>query len=202
MGAVTLYTRYKYVPAPYAIYEGVMKLPAGTFLTVSTDRRPASVEALQSSVVRYWDVLEMAERSIPARSRDAEEALRSVESTLRTTVSERMVSDVPIGAFLSGGVNSSLVAAVMQGSRRPRYALSPFVSRRRNSTKPTLLPKSQVSCEPITLKSRQLHRWRSTPSEILRTCTTTIRRSVSDPDPGGIEAGPPACHGRAVGGWR
>ena len=105
MGAVTLYTRYKYVPAPYAIYEGVMKLPAGTFLTVSTDRRPASVEALQSSVVRYWDVLEMAERSIPARSRDAEEALRSVESTLRTTVSERMVSDVPIGAFLSGGVD-------------------------------------------------------------------------------------------------
>lgn len=114
LGAVTLYARHKYVPAPYAIYDGVMKLPAATSLTVSIDRRPVSMDELHASIVPYWDILEVAERSIPARVCDAEEALGSIEGNLRIAVGERMVADVPVGAFLSGGVDSSLVAAVMQ----------------------------------------------------------------------------------------
>ncbi|WP_274629290.1 asparagine synthase (glutamine-hydrolyzing) [Arvimicrobium flavum] len=114
MGAVTLYARYKYVPAPYAIYDGVLKMPPGSFLSVSTVQRPVSIDDLRALIVRYWDVQEIAERSIADRGQHEIEAMRSLESTLRTSVSERMVSDVSVGAFLSGGVDSSLVTAVMQ----------------------------------------------------------------------------------------
>ena len=114
IGAVALYARHKYIPSPHTVYSEVIKLPPGSILEVAVDRCPPSIDALLSSIVRYWDVLVVAERAIAARTHDETAALRSLEDMLRTAVNDRMVSDVPVGAFLSGGIDSSLVAAMMQ----------------------------------------------------------------------------------------
>ena len=112
--ALTLYVRYNYVPTPYSIYRNVFKLPPGTFLSVSAEERPDSTEALLKAVRPYWDAYEAAERGYAQRIDCPDEALRQLDDTLHKAVSERIVSDVPIGALLSGGIDSSLVAAVMQ----------------------------------------------------------------------------------------
>ena len=114
VGSATLYARYKYVPAPYTIYDGMMKLSPGSLLEVSVDRCPTSLDALQSRVFCYWDFREVAEHAASMRTHDEAEALRSLERILQTAVGERMVADVSVGAFLSGGIDLSLVTAVMQ----------------------------------------------------------------------------------------
>ena len=149
MGAVTLYTRYKYVPAPYAIYEGVMKLPAGTFLTVSKDRP------------RFSGGVAIFGRSLLGRSGDGGTIDPGSVTRRRGSAAIRREHSLDDGKREDGFGRADRRISVWRrhslswlpscrSSRRPRYALSPFVSRRRNSTKPTLLPKSQVSCEPIT----------------------------------------------------
>jgi asparagine synthase (glutamine-hydrolysing) len=106
--AVSLYTRYSYVPAPYTIYEGVFKLTAGTILTVEN---PGRVTA----PVAYWSVRDAVQRGIanPFTGSD-EEAVELVNVVASDAVGLRMISDVPLGVFLSGGIDSSLVAALMQ----------------------------------------------------------------------------------------
>lgn len=109
------FMRWGYVPAPRAIYEGVQKLPPGCLLRVSErDRVP--------QVRRYWDARERC-GSAPSRSAapvDEQVLLDEVDELLRSAVSLRMIADVPLGAFLSGGIDSSLVVALMQAqSARP-----------------------------------------------------------------------------------
>ena len=107
-GALTLYLRYGYVPAPYAIYQGVYKLLPGCMLTLgSPSDRP--------SPVAYWSAKEIAERGVaqPFRGSD-QEAVEQLDHLLREEVRRHMVADVPLGAFLSGGIDSSTVVALMQ----------------------------------------------------------------------------------------
>lgn len=101
MHAVDLYLHYQYVPAPFTIYREVRKLPPAHYLVVNED-------GSHGRPIRYWDV---AFR--PDRSSGEGEWLERIDSAMRDTVSAHLVSDVPFGAFLSGGVDSSVVLAYM-----------------------------------------------------------------------------------------
>jgi asparagine synthase (glutamine-hydrolysing) len=106
--ALQMYLRYMYVPAPWSIYEGICKLMPGTML-----RFDPATRSMETST--YWSVRDAATRGVAERFRGSEEeASHELERLLRDAVRLRMVSDVPIGVFLSGGVDSSLVAALMQ----------------------------------------------------------------------------------------
>lgn len=105
--ALALYMRFGYVPAPHSIYEGIHKLPQGHILCLSGDGH---------SVVRpFWSALEMAKEGVQNPLEiDDREAITQLEEKLRQAVRLRMIADVPLGAFLSGGIDSSTVVALMQ----------------------------------------------------------------------------------------
>ncbi len=108
--ALGLYMRHGYVPSPYCIYHGVRKLPAGAFLTLG--RRMIDP---QTRPVAYWSMTEAALNAAasPFRGSDAE-AGSEFERLLTEAVRIRLEADVPLGAFLSGGIDSSAIVAVMQ----------------------------------------------------------------------------------------
>ncbi len=112
--AVALLMRYNYVPTPHSIYRGVFKLSPGTILTLHRD-------APKPTPVPFWSAREVVERGLaePFSGSD-EEAIQRLDALLRDAVKLRMESDVPLGAFLSGGIDSSTVVALMQAqSARP-----------------------------------------------------------------------------------
>ncbi|KQX27786.1 asparagine synthase [Ensifer sp. Root423] len=113
-GSVALYLRYNYVPTPYSIFRNIFKLPHGSTVSISVDEPPSSIAAVLASTKLYWDAFDVAERGYARPIESEEEALELLDNCLKTAVSERMVSDVPVGALLSSGVDSSLVSAVMQ----------------------------------------------------------------------------------------
>jgi asparagine synthase (glutamine-hydrolysing) len=105
--SVTAYLRLGYVPTPRSILKDVHKLGPGQILTYAPGEAPR-VEA-------YWNLSDVigAARRRPFEASD-EEAIASLEALLRDAVRRRMLADVPLGAFLSGGVDSSTVVALMQ----------------------------------------------------------------------------------------
>jgi asparagine synthase (glutamine-hydrolysing) len=110
--ALTLLLRHGYVPAPYSIDDGVWKLPAGCLLTVAADGPPGNGEPQA-----YWSLREVAERgAADPFSGSAQEAVAHLDALLAEAVRGRLESDVPLGAFLSGGVDSSVVAALAQAA--------------------------------------------------------------------------------------
>jgi asparagine synthase (glutamine-hydrolysing) len=115
---LTLFFRHNYIPAPYSIYKGIWKLPPGTWLTISQDdicRRQLSEPK------GYWSVLAATARGgeEPFAHGDAA-ALAELERIFGQAIALQRIADVPLGAFLSGGVDSSAVVAVMQAqSSRP-----------------------------------------------------------------------------------
>jgi len=104
--AVRLYLEYGYVPSPLTIYEDARKLPPGHYLVL---------EGGQVTVTRYWDPVRFA---VEGSSIGAEEAERVLEERLSLAVRQRMIADVPLGAFLSGGVDSSVIVALMREHTR------------------------------------------------------------------------------------
>lgn len=119
--ALAAYLRHSYVPAPHSIYRGISKLPPGTYLTVSTDQR-ASMPAPST----YWSMQRAAEAGVSSPLQLGEEAaIDELERLLLDAVKLRMVADVPVGVFLSGGVDSSTVVALMQAqSQKPVKSFS------------------------------------------------------------------------------
>lgn len=113
-GAVSLYLRHNYIPAPYSIYSNVMKLPAGTWLAISVDTAPPSIDAVRDAVRAYWSPYEAIGTARAERIESESESLDRLENVLLTAVREHIVSDVPVGVFLSGGIDSSLIVALMQ----------------------------------------------------------------------------------------
>jgi asparagine synthase (glutamine-hydrolysing) len=98
--------RLSYVPAPHSIYTGILKLLPGHTVRVKVEDRPRV-----AGPVRYWSL----DAKEPAREPpEREELVQELEELLCTSVRLRMVADVPVGAFLSGGIDSSTVAALMQ----------------------------------------------------------------------------------------
>lgn len=112
--ALCLQMRHGYIPAPYSIYRGVYKLPAGCLLTVSGMRREHLVTA-------YWSAAEhMVDGVNEPFGGSPEQAVARLDALLTDAVGAQMAADVPLGAFLSGGVDSSTVVALMQAqSTRP-----------------------------------------------------------------------------------
>src|SRR3989442_2872216 len=114
--ALALFLRHSYVPAPFSIYQGVLKLPPGTTLSVRLDGA-----ATLPTPEPYWSAREVAERGVLRPfTGSAEDARVVLDTILKDAVRLRMVADVPLGAFLSGGVDSSTIVALMQvQSERP-----------------------------------------------------------------------------------
>ena len=112
--ALALMLRHNYIPAPYSIYKGIRKLLPGTYLKLLMGKR-------EGEPVHYWSVRGMAERgqAQPFAGSEAE-AVMALEAHLLESIGLQMIADVPLGAFLSGGVDSSTVVALMQAkSSRP-----------------------------------------------------------------------------------
>lgn len=109
-----LFLRHNCIPAPYSIYKGIRKLMPGCILEVDPARRTETIH-------RYWSASETARRGLEQPFRgDTEDALAELDALLRDAVGLRMIADVPLGVFLSGGVDSSTVTALMQAqSGRP-----------------------------------------------------------------------------------
>jgi len=106
--ALTEFLRYGYVPDPMSIYVGVKKLMPGTYLTIehpSSDMAPTP----------YWSLRAVAEAGVAEPFRGtAREAIDNLEVLLKEAVKMRMEADVPLGAFLSGGVDSTTIVSLMQ----------------------------------------------------------------------------------------
>lgn len=131
--ALALYVRHGYVPGPWSIYEDIRKLEPGSHLVLRADAGHAY------TVDRFWDLAEAVERSraVPFRGSDSD-AVDAFESLLSDAVRIRTVADVPLGALLSGGVDSSTIVALMQrggdhltrtfsvGFSDPRYDEAPY----------------------------------------------------------------------------
>jgi asparagine synthase (glutamine-hydrolysing) len=106
--ALGQFLRFAYVPTPNSIHEDLRKLPPGCLLTYR-------IETGEGRLERYWSAKEAAERGArePFRG-DDEDAVDAVDAAIQDSVRLRLVADVPLGAFLSGGIDSSVVVAAMR----------------------------------------------------------------------------------------
>lgn len=113
-GALSLQLRHGYIPGPYSIYHSIAKLPPGCILTVSQHRR-------EPQITTYWraHTSAMSGTATPFCF-TPEQAVDQLEALLIDAVRQQMIADVPLGAFLSGGIDSSTIVALMQRhSSRP-----------------------------------------------------------------------------------
>jgi asparagine synthase (glutamine-hydrolysing) len=112
--ALALFMRHSCIPAPHSIYNDIHKLRPGCLLTVSLDRREPVIE-------NYWSLAEVAVAGNRSPLVGSPEAMvDELDALLRSAIRQQMMADVPIGAFLSGGIDSSAVVALMQAqSDRP-----------------------------------------------------------------------------------
>ena len=112
--ALALYMRHNCIPCPHSIYAGIFKLPPGCILTMTSPQG-------EQQVRRYWSAVEVARRTFASpQSIDDTDFIEQLDTKLRDAIRMRMIADVPLGAFLSGGIDSSTVVALMQAqSNRP-----------------------------------------------------------------------------------
>ena len=120
--ALALFMRYGYIPAPHSIYEGIYKLMPGAFFSIGADDVngrsdfspwPDDADAGLRPIT-YWSVRSAVREGREDKITSSRQATEELETLLREAVFQQMVADVPLGAFLSGGVDSSAVVAVMQ----------------------------------------------------------------------------------------
>lgn len=109
--SLALYLKYGYIPVPYTIFKNTFKLKPGHIFTISLLTRQRSVE-------KYWDVFDFYNK--PVLNIHENEAIEHTEQLLSDAYNLRMVADVPVGVFLSGGYDSSSVAAILQKDRTDR----------------------------------------------------------------------------------
>lgn len=112
--ALALLLRYNYIPAPYSIYCGIKKLLPGHFVKIKIGQTREEV-----SPISYWSLKETVEKGIskPFIGSDAE-AIDLLEHTIKQSLVGQIAADVPLGAFLSGGVDSSTIVALMQAESK------------------------------------------------------------------------------------
>lgn len=129
LDAVALFMRYSYIPAPHCIFQNTFKLLQGYYLFLTTN-------TCQLTTTKYWDVNDAYLQ--PKLNISESEAISETEAILKKAFDYRMVADVPVGVFLSGGYDSSAVAALLQkdssnkiktftiGFHEPKYNEAPF----------------------------------------------------------------------------
>ena len=108
--AISLLLRYNYIPAPYSIYDNIYKIKPGTFLAIKVEKQKIS-----TTEHVYWS-FENAVKSGGSDNKifSYEEAKFGIKDALTESVRSQMIADVPLGAFLSGGIDSSLIVSIMQ----------------------------------------------------------------------------------------
>lgn len=105
--ALDLYLRYAFIPEPFSIYENVFKLKPGNYLKIKNKNN------IQEKT--YWSAKNVAKHALENKSTlSYSEAIDALEKKLLETVALQCQADVPVGAFLSGGIDSSLITALMQ----------------------------------------------------------------------------------------
>lgn len=104
--SLAAFLRFQRVPAPMSIFKDIYKLEPGHFLEV--DKKGVITKK------KYWDIVDFAQEANNAEDYNEGKILEDIESKLEEAFKLRMVSDVPVGVFLSGGIDSSLVAAILQ----------------------------------------------------------------------------------------
>jgi asparagine synthase (glutamine-hydrolysing) len=104
LDALALYFRHKYVPVPWSIYEGIKKVPAGHTVTIAADGTMTEPEP-------YWSYFDVVGRGVTFGG-DEGDAVDRLDALLRRSVRRRLIADVPVGAFLSGGIDSSTIVAI------------------------------------------------------------------------------------------
>ncbi|WP_159991776.1 asparagine synthase (glutamine-hydrolyzing) [Pelistega ratti] len=110
--AVTLFLRHNYIPAPYTIFDQTYKLPPASYLVFTKDQLFHQYE--WSMPKEYWSAYEVAKRSSDRLFTSDEAAIDAFDGVLSSAIKDQMLADVKLGAFLSGGTDSSLIAALMQ----------------------------------------------------------------------------------------
>lgn len=106
--ALALYFRHGYIPAPYTIYRGIRKVEAGGIVEIEAPY-------MEYTQYKYWDIMQVAKlgQENPFKGNEVE-AADQLECLLKESIRNQMAADVPVGAFLSGGIDSSVVVAIMQ----------------------------------------------------------------------------------------
>jgi len=112
--SVCVFMRYGYVPAPYSIYNGIQKLEPGCLLSLSLTQP-------EPKIWPYWSAIDVIKKGVNSPfSGTPIEAVDELERLIKSAIKQQMVADVPLGAFLSGGKDSSTIVALMQAqSSRP-----------------------------------------------------------------------------------
>ena len=126
-GALALYMRYLYVPAPHSIHQGLYKLEPGCLLRIGAPLPGASATALRPparhgslQLQRWWRLADAVAAGAADPFTDDASALQALQHGLSRAIAQQSLADVPLGAFLSGGVDSSVIVALMQSqSARP-----------------------------------------------------------------------------------
>jgi asparagine synthase (glutamine-hydrolysing) len=108
--ALALFVRFGYISAPFSIYKGIYKLNPGCILTISA-------ACMEPEISNYWSIRDVIESGInSALDLTPQNAVDELEKILGRAVQSQLISDVPLGAFLSGGVDSSAIVALMQAN--------------------------------------------------------------------------------------
>lgn len=108
--ALTSFMRYSYVPAPATIWQGIRKLPPGSLVCFAVD----TVAGTLPPPSAYWSFADTVVAAGSDRMADETEAVSGLERVLSAAIRRQCLSDVPLGAFLSGGIDSSTIVALMQ----------------------------------------------------------------------------------------
>lgn len=119
--SLALYMQFAAVPAPRSIFRGIHKLEPGSVLTVSAE------DGSQPRIGRYWSLPDVARAGAAEPFREPGQAVDALEAVLRSAVRAQCFADVPVGAFLSGGVDSSAIVALLQqeaGRRVQTFTIS------------------------------------------------------------------------------
>tara|TARA_B100001093_G_C26850657_1_gene1024970 strand:+ start:1297 stop:3285 length:1989 start_codon:yes stop_codon:yes gene_type:complete len=115
--ALKKYFQYMYIPAPYSIYKGIFKLEPGHILRLNLNDIKNNVDLvdLRKNITEYWNLEEKIKKQSRNEQKNIDDnSITELEGILKNSVDTQMISDVPIGAFLSGGIDSSLITSLMQ----------------------------------------------------------------------------------------
>ena len=100
------YLKYNYIPSPWSIYDGIYKLIPGSYAIVTKEH--------QIKFKNFWSTADVYSKGSKEPFKNYKAAVQSIEKDLTEAISLQMLADVPLGAFLSGGIDSSTIAAIMQ----------------------------------------------------------------------------------------
>ena len=119
-GALSLYMKYMYVPTPYSIFRDIYKLEPGCILQIDKGTKPPTLPLFAPfrdqgiNIAQWYPISNMAQAGQKNLITDQNDAVDLIEKTLLESVRSQLISDVPLGAFLSGGIDSSVITALMQ----------------------------------------------------------------------------------------